>query len=495
MRIRTQNLLSALFFLTTATFLQLLFPLLQPALPRRLPLWYGAKTLLRSALILSAYMLLNACLHYLHSPTLTPEEKAALPAPETFYGSSLSAQRAAWITDNRQALELRLRMIREAETSVILTTFSFRADNSGNALCAALLDAADRGVQVGILTDGYDAMTNNDGKLPFTALAAHPNIDFHIYAPGSILRPAKAMARMHEKYLICDSGKLLLGGRNCHDYFLGSYPAKLHNLDLDVLICGGGDVIDQLTARYCEIVRHNDTVPLRPESDPAALQDALTELRTLAALLPSLYPAAYDDDYDYDAHTLPCRKISLLSSDFAPAPKKPTLWHMLCRLMEAARTEVRIHTPYLICNSAMKADLARIARAVPLQITLNSPRTSANLFGAAVYYNDREALLQTGADIREYHGRHSLHAKAISIDDRLSIIGSFNFDMRSTYINSELMLAIDSPELAHGLNGFMDSVAQNSQPAAEVSARGPATIRSFLISVLRLIERPFRHLL
>ena len=44
-------------------------------------------------------------------------------------------------------------------------------------------------------------------------------------------------------------------------------------------------------------------------------------------------------------------------------------------------------------------------------------------------------------------GGHSCHTKALLLDDRMSIVGSYNFDMRSTYQDTELMLAVDCPEL------------------------------------------------
>ena len=44
-------------------------------------------------------------------------------------------------------------------------------------------------------------------------------------------------------------------------------------------------------------------------------------------------------------------------------------------------------------------------------------------------------------------GEYSCHTKALLLDDRMSIVGSYNFDMRSTYQDTELMLAVDSPEL------------------------------------------------
>ncbi len=44
-------------------------------------------------------------------------------------------------------------------------------------------------------------------------------------------------------------------------------------------------------------------------------------------------------------------------------------------------------------------------------------------------------------------GEHSSHTKALLIDDEMNLVGSYNMDMRSTYQDTELMLAVDSKEL------------------------------------------------
>ena len=47
----------------------------------------------------------------------------------------------------------------------------------------------------------------------------------------------------------------------------------------------------------------------------------------------------------------------------------------------------------------------------------------------------------------EYDAGVSYHGKCFTIGDRLTGIGSFNWDMRSAYIDTELMLVIDSKSL------------------------------------------------
>ena len=60
----------------------------------------------------------------------------------------------------------------------------------------------------------------------------------------------------------------------------------------------------------------------------------------------------------------------------------------------------------------------------------NSVANNGNPFGAADYAKNRNRILETGIDIWEYEGGYSYHGKSILIDDDLSVIGSFNMDMR-----------------------------------------------------------------
>src|SRR4029078_4198267 len=51
-----------------------------------------------------------------------------------------------------------------------------------------------------------------------------------------------------------------------------------------------------------------------------------------------------------------------------------------------------------------------------------------------------------------------LHAKTFAVDRRRIFVGSFNFDQRSTHINTEMGLILDSPTLASKLSQAFDTV-------------------------------------
>lgn len=68
-------------------------------------------------------------------------------------------------------------------------------------------------------------------------------------------------------------------------------------------------------------------------------------------------------------------------------------------------------------------------------------------WGCTDYLNQKKKIWGTGVKVYEFMGEHSCHTKAVLIDDRMSIVGSYNMDMRSTYQDTELMLAVDSKAL------------------------------------------------
>ena len=55
----------------------------------------------------------------------------------------------------------------------------------------------------------------------------------------------------------------------------------------------------------------------------------------------------------------------------------------------------------------------------------------------------------------------SYHGKSVVIDHELSAIGSYNFDLRSTYLDTELMLVIQSKDLTAELETYMASYEQD----------------------------------
>ena len=90
------------------------------------------------------------------------------------------------------------------------------------------------------------------------------------------------------------------------------------------------------------------------------------------------------------------------------------------------------------------------------------------------------------------------------IDNERSVIGSFNFDMRSAYLDTEMMLVIDSPELNAHLREQAGEAMRRSLQVLPDGTMGPGDAwpdqkvppaKRALYRILQLILPPVRHLL
>lgn len=152
-----------------------------------------------------------------------------------------------------------------------------------------------------------------------------------------------------------------------------------------------------------------------------------------------------DNKYDYLENTYETDKISLISNSIDIYSKTPLVFNELLILMQNAR-KIKIHTPYVVFNSKMYRAIRELCKKSKISIMLNSVETGVNLFASSDYYYSRDKVTAMGADILEYD-KTPYHSKCITFDDSLSAIGSFNFDIRSTYINTEIMAVIKSKEI------------------------------------------------
>lgn len=207
---------------------------------------------------------------------------------------------------------------------------------------------------------------------------------------------------------------------------------------------------------------------------------------------------------NWETETLQTNEVALLSGDCTAWNKEPMLLNTLTTLMQKGEQNIVLQTPYMICNQAMYNALKKVTDNVQVQVITNAPQSGANPWGCADYLNHRDDILETGVDICEWNGSFSMHTKTILIDDRISIIGSFNWDMRSAYLDTEMMLLIDCP----ALNAILRDEAQQMMYEGKTISPDGVTVtgelyitpkvsatKQVLQSLLRIIVRPFRYVL
>ena len=397
-------------------------------------------------------------------------------AKQSFYSDTAGTERVAYINDNTDALLYRLHMFDEAKDEIILSTFDFNADKSGQDMMASLLHAADRGVSV------------------------------RIYNPINLLKPWNLQARMHDKYVIVDQKMYLLGGRNTTNLFLGDY-SRSKNIDRELLVYAPAEhdssSIRQLTDYFESVWALSDSKEYTCKKMTKKIQSCKAKLENRYTSLKEKYPDAYST-WDYEALTLQTNKVSLLSNPIKSENKEPWMWYTLHQLMMQGE-QARIYTPYIICGKEMYQDLTELhEKNIPVEIITNDVASGANPWGCTDYLNQKKNIWETGARVYEFMGAHSCHTKAVLIDDRMSIVGSYNMDMRSTYQDTELMLAVDCPELNSIIQAEMERDKTYSKTMGNDSeydygenyhSKDLSFGKKIFYAILRVITIPLRRFL
>jgi cardiolipin synthase len=125
-----------------------------------------------------------------------------------------------------------------------------------------------------------------------------------------------------------------------------------------------------------------------------------------------------------------------------------------------AGTRLDMMMAYFSPARVLLGRIARIARQGQTRLLLAAKSDNGATIGASrLLYGP---LLKRGARIWEF-APCKLHAKLIVLDDAV-YLGSANFDMRSLYINVEIMLRIEDAALAERMREYVAAHLPASQP-------------------------------
>lgn len=431
---------------------------------------------------------------------LVPLFHKAIPAPKAV-GIHKDAEYVRIVDDNGEAMLRRLQIIQSAKEDLVLSTYYFADDDAGRDVMAALLAASQRGVHVRILIDGLCDFTSSIGASPyFQTLLAQENVEARVYNPIHLLFPFNENYRMHDKYLIADQQVYILGGRNTRNKSIGSYPGK-QDADRDALVyCSGPDSsVSQLYQYFEAVWNGKDCDPIRENKKDLPMEKEL--LSRYDALLDSASEPI--ENCDFLEFTTKVNNVSLFVNPVGAENKVPQLWVDLLNLMGQGK-DIEVQTPYMILSTKMHRQFSELNQGRDMKIITNAPETGANPMGCAELLNRKKHLLKTGFELFEYAADRSSHVKTVVIDDHLSLVGSFNFDMRSAYLDTETMLLIDSPEINASLretnNKYKATSRSSSLTKTDVPGphfRSPEMTlgQKIFYSILRVLIVPLRQLL
>jgi len=156
--------------------------------------------------------------------------------------------------------------------------------------------------------------------------------------------------------------------------------------------------------------------------------------------------------------------------DTADAPQ--VIATALRQRVSEVKRELLIESPYFVLGAkGIEAARQLTARGVKVRVLTNSAASSDVMPAQAGYANTRMQLLQAGVELYELRpdsnmkkmwsllaGKSlaALHAKCFVFDRQSVWIGSFNLDPRSTALNTEIGVMIDSPAITGQVAEIMD---------------------------------------
>jgi cardiolipin synthase len=145
-------------------------------------------------------------------------------------------------------------------------------------------------------------------------------------------------------------------------------------------------------------------------------------------------------------------------------------------LLHAATTRVVITSPYFIPDDPfIQAMTTAVLRGVEVHLVVSKQIDQYLVgLGQRSFYDE---LLEGGVRIHSYAKRF-LHAKHVSVDDCIALIGSSNMDIRSFMLNAEVMLVVYDRGVVAELRRIQERYFRDSiEMTKEVWRRRPGVYR------------------
>ena len=342
------------------------------------------------------------------SPTPFPSEadEAAQAAP---IGATVAGTRLQLLESGAERLTLLLDLIDGATTNVRFLFYMMNPDAAGEAVRDALVRAAQRGVQVRVLLDGFGSDVNAAFLQPLVKAGGA----FILFHPKLSRR---YLLRNHQKIVVVDDHAGLIGGANIDRHYLSDHdPDRWRDLWLRL----DGPAVHHLARYYDTIYRWSGNE-----------NGKLRELRRIIR-----------------RHSQ--KKGALQWKLSGPVARHNPWPGQLAREIIAGR-RLDVISAYFSPPFAMLRRIARLGRRGEVRIVTAAKSDNNATIAAARHTYAR--LLRNGVRMFEYRPA-KLHTKLVICDDVVHL-GSSNLDFRSIYLNLEIMLRIEDRDFAAAMRGY-----------------------------------------
>ncbi len=395
--------------------------------------------------------------------------------PSLLISTTCFADKVKLLEKNDEALQARVDLIQNAKSEIFVEYYEVASDSLSLTGLSMLRKAAENGVKVKILIDN---MHNSLSDAEMAAVlgisdssAANENIEIKVFNPLHSLNPFHLTYRNHDKLMNIDGEMMIIGGRNvAKNYFGKAKSAELNFKDADALVVG--DSAAESKQYFLDLWNKNPEVKkvnLNRYSYYSLNASCIGEDSTICQNQKDFaikeVKAAHDKLNSYlevfmsGKAWVKTEAISEMLSDledikhvkFAYNDPSKSMKHvenkLSAQIMQSfsihAQQNILIVTPYLYPTEDELQNLEKLsASGIKIKIVTNSLTSTDVVLVHVAYLSIKKRLTDMGIEIYEFKGPEILHCKAVVIDDKISMMGSFNFDRRSALINREIGVRI-----------------------------------------------------
>lgn len=334
--------------------------------------------------------------------------------------------------------------VRAARGYVHVEFYILSFDDTTAPFFAALEDAVARGVEVRLLLDHLGSRRYPGYRRTLRELD-RAGVDWRLMLPVQPLRGRyqRPDLRNHRKLLVADGCVAFVGSGNVIDRGYQTRRNRRRGLQWhDVLVRLTGPVVHEVDAVF--------------STDWFSETDELLPVGA-GAPLPVQRPAGLD------CQVLPS----------GPGFDDQNNLKLFTALVHGAQRHLGIVTPYFVPDEALLLAVTTAAdRGVEVELFVGEIGDQAVALHAQHSYY--EALLDAGVRIWLYPPPYVLHAKHLSVDDDVVVVGSSNMDMRSFVLDLELSVMVRGARFVDQVHRLEDSYRAGSRELTrqEWAARG-----------------------
>jgi cardiolipin synthase A/B len=329
---------------------------------------------------------------------------------DTFGTQMVAGNTAQLLNNGVEIFPVMTKAIREAKVSVNLETYIFQPDDAGRQFADAMIEAAQRGVEVRLLIDDVGSKLG-DLQAPLEAAG----VKWRKYRPVRLFSIYKVGNRTHRKILVVDGKIAFTGGLGISEQWLGDARNSKEWRDVQVMVTG--PVADQMQAIFAEDWTYTTGEILAGEK---------------------FYPKKNDGK----AGPVMAQAIKASRGDASSLAKM--LYYVA---IKSAATSIHIQNAYFVPDKQVRdALIAAVQRGVDVKVMVPGRHIDLPMVRQAswLHYGD---MLKGGVKIYEYRDT-MFHNKTMVVDGLFSTIGSINFDTRSRNANAEESLAFYDKDFA-----------------------------------------------